>query len=149
MATLHTNTTTEVASLLGGKKILKREVTESHDLREALREGLPFQAFESFVKTIGIPPATITKALGIAPRTLARRKERHSFSPEESDRLYRLARVTLMAIQVLGTQEKAKQWLERPNRALGGETPLHLLDTDIGARQVEAVLGRIDYGIFS
>ncbi len=149
MAHLQTDTATEIASLFGGKKILKRTVVEPYEMREALREGLPFRAFESFVKTIGISSAAITKALGIAPRTLARRKERHALSPEESDRLYRLARVTLMAIQVLGTQEKAKQWLERPNRALGGETPLHLLDTDIGSRQVEAILGRIDYGIFS
>ena len=73
----------------------------------------------------------------------------HVPPPKESDRLSHLARVTIMAMQILGTQEKAKQWLERPNRALGGEVPLHLLDTDIGARQVEAVLGRIDYGIFS
>ncbi len=149
MAQPHTDTTTEVASLFGGKKILKRAVAEPHEMREAVREGFPFQAFESFVKTMGIPLAAVTKALGIAPRTLARRKGRHALSPEESDRLYRLARVTLMAIQVLGTHEKAKQWLERPNRALGGEAPLHLLDTDIGAHQVETILGRIDYGIFS
>jgi putative toxin-antitoxin system antitoxin component (TIGR02293 family) len=80
---------------------------------------------------------------------LARRKDKRTLNPVESDRLYRLARVALMAIEVLGSHEKAKQWLERPNRALGGETPLSLLDTDIGARQVEAVLGRIEHGVFS
>jgi uncharacterized protein (DUF2384 family) len=44
---------------------------------------------------------------------------------------------------------KARLWLLAPNRALGGEVPLHMLDTDIGARQVEEVLLRLSYGVFS
>jgi len=139
----------EVATLLGGKKVLKRTMTEQHDMREVLRSGLPLDAFESLVKTIKIPAAEVIKVLGMAPRTFARRKDHRVFTPAESDRLYRLARVASMAIQVLGSVTHARQWLERSNRALGGETPLSLLDTDIGARQVEAVLGRIEHGVFS
>jgi putative toxin-antitoxin system antitoxin component (TIGR02293 family) len=149
MAHLQSETTTAVATLLGGKKILKREVTAQQDMRAVLRGGLPFGALASLTKTLGIPTATVTRVLGIAPRTLARRKEQHSFSPAESDRLYRFARVAFRTVDVLGSHEKARQWLERPNRALGGEPPLDLLDTDIGARQVEAVLGRIEQGVFS
>jgi hypothetical protein len=33
------------------------------------------------------------------------------------------------------------------HRALNGEAPLQLLDTDVGARQVEDVLGRLEYGM--
>jgi putative toxin-antitoxin system antitoxin component (TIGR02293 family) len=149
MANLRTEAPTEVAALLGGKKILKRAVAAQHEMRDVLRNGLPFGALEAFIKAIGIPAGAVTKVLGVAPRTLARRKDKRTLNPVESDRLYRLARVALMAIEVLGSHEKAKQWLERPNRALGGETPLSLLDTDIGARQVEAVLGRIEHGVFS
>jgi putative toxin-antitoxin system antitoxin component (TIGR02293 family) len=140
---------TGVSTLLGGKKVLKRAITEQHEMRETLRNGLPFAALEAFVKAMGIPTTTVTRVLGLAPRTLARRKAQHAFNAVESDRLYRLARVVLMAVQVLGSPEQARQWLARPNRALGGETPLSLLDTDLGARQVEAVLGRIEHGIFS
>ena len=39
--------------------------------------------------------------------------------------------------------------LRTPNRALGGERPLDQLDTDIGARAVEDILGRIAYGVYS
>jgi putative toxin-antitoxin system antitoxin component (TIGR02293 family) len=49
----------------------------------------------------------------------------------------------------LGSEEKAIQWLRRPNRALGNQTPLELMDTDIGAKQVEDVLGRIEHGNIS
>ena len=142
-------TTSAVATLLGGKKVLKRDIAERDELREIVRQGFPFRSLETFAHTTRIPIALIAKVLGLAPRTLARRKDQRLFSAVESDRLYRLARLANMATQILGSQDKATQWLERPNRALGGESPLSLLDTDIGARQVEAELGRLDHGVFS
>jgi len=149
MASRQFEATTDVVALLGGKKVLKRAIIERREMQEVVRSGLPFGALEALSNTTGIPTAAITRVLGLAPRTLARRKDKRVFNLVESDRLYRLARMACVAIQVLGSQEKAKEWLARPNRALGGETPLSLLDTDIGARQVEAVLGRIDHGVFS
>jgi putative toxin-antitoxin system antitoxin component (TIGR02293 family) len=50
---------------------------------------------------------------------------------------------------MLGDKPTAVQWLLTPNRALGGERPLDRLDTDIGAREVEDILGRIAYGVYS
>lgn len=149
MATAEFAEATDIAALLGGKRALKRDLVEQRDLRQAVRDGMPFSTLEAFVKTTGISMTAVTKVLGLASRTLARRKGQQILTPAESDRLYRLARIACMAIQVLGSPEKAKQWLERPNRALGGDTPLSFLDTEIGARQVEAVLGRIAHGIFS
>jgi putative toxin-antitoxin system antitoxin component (TIGR02293 family) len=61
--------------------------------------------------------------------------------------LYRIARVAAQAFAVFGSEEKAAVWLRRPNRALNGDLPVHLLDTDVGARQVEDILGRIEHGI--
>ena len=67
---------------------------------------------------------------------------------KESDRAYRLVGIAARAEDVLGSAEKAREWLTRPNRALGQVSPLSLLDTDEGARQVEAVLGRIEHGVW-
>jgi putative toxin-antitoxin system antitoxin component (TIGR02293 family) len=50
---------------------------------------------------------------------------------------------------MLGEQEKAIAWLGTANRALGGDRPLDVLDTDVGARMVEDILGRIAYGVYS
>ena len=63
----------------------------------------------------------------------------------ESDRL---GRVVAQASDILG-EENAKRWLQTPNRALGGKRPLELFDTDLGLRQVEEVLGRIQSGLHS
>jgi putative toxin-antitoxin system antitoxin component (TIGR02293 family) len=43
----------------------------------------------------------------------------------------------------------AEGWFNRPNRALGGEKPLDLLDTNAGVEQVVDLLNRIDYGVYS
>ena len=66
-----------------------------------------------------------------------------------SDRLYRVASILSQAVEVLGSIDKARVWLKSLNRALGSEMPLDLLDTEIGARQVEEVLLRLNYWIFS
>ncbi|MCI0441640.1 MbcA/ParS/Xre antitoxin family protein, partial [bacterium] len=66
-----------------------------------------------------------------------------------SDRVVRLARIGAMAAYVLGNEQKAAVWLHERNRALGGIPPLDILDTDIGTRQVEEILGRIEHGVYS
>ena len=53
------------------------------------------------------------------------------------------------AIEVLGDQERAEAWLKKPNKALGMKTPLQYADTELGAREVENLLGRLEYGVFS
>ncbi|MGH7792241.1 MAG: type II RES/Xre toxin-antitoxin system antitoxin [Thermodesulfobacteriota bacterium] len=142
--------TTDVLELLGGEQVLKRQVSGVKDLREVLREGLPFRALESLAKAMEVQTAALSKIIRVAPRTLARRKgSESSFNSIESDRIYRVARIMSLSIEVLGSKEKAKEWLSRPSRALGGESPLSLLDTDVGAKQVEEVLGRITHGVFS
>jgi putative toxin-antitoxin system antitoxin component (TIGR02293 family) len=85
-------------------------------------------------------------SLDLSTRSLQRRRREGRLARHESDRLYRLARIVALAKHYLGSDEIATQWLKQPNRALGGRAPLELTDTEIGARSVENVLGRIAYG---
>ena len=66
-----------------------------------------------------------------------------------SERVYRLADLMARATDVLHSDEEAKYWLKTPKKALGGETPLSLADTEIGAKEVKDLLGRIEHGVFS
>jgi putative toxin-antitoxin system antitoxin component (TIGR02293 family) len=141
--------TKNVVALLGGKKVLRGRLNDAHGLQQALREGLPFGAFVALQNALELGVTDLADVLGIAARTLARRKSARYLSPIESDRLYRIAYVTLLASEVLGSLEKARLWLQRENRALAGEPPFRLLDTEIGERQVEEVLLRINHGIYS
>lgn len=141
--------TRRVIALLGGTKVLTKKVKNSADLQLALREGFPYAAFDAFLSALDFSSKNLADLLGVAPRTLARRKLNKQLSPIESDRLYRVAYITSLAAETLGSLEKARVWLHKENRALGEQSPISLLDTEIGERQVEDLLNRINYGVFS
>jgi putative toxin-antitoxin system antitoxin component (TIGR02293 family) len=138
-----------IAAKLGGERVLRRDVRSEMDLAQLIHEGLPTRAVDTVV-TSGLLDPSEMYMLVIARRTLAHRKEkRQSLSPDQSDRLARVVRVAARAEEALGSQEKAGRWLRKPNRALEGKRPIDLLESDVGARMVERVLGRIEYGVYS
>lgn len=144
MATL----TAEVIDVLGGSRVVGPIQTRI-DLANCVRAGFPYEAFEAMVSALSVTQAALAKTLMIQPRTLTRRKRSGRLEAEESDRLYRLARVFAHAAAVFGGEEKAAVWMLRANRALGDRPPLEYLDTDAGAQEVDDALGRIEYGIFA
>jgi putative toxin-antitoxin system antitoxin component (TIGR02293 family) len=138
-----------IVDVLGGLKALRRRVARQEELRERVRAGLPYAALAAVVARIRMDQEEITGVLHLTPRTLARRKAQGSLDPDESDRLVRFARVVAHATEVLGTLEKAALWLRRDNRGLGGNSPIEMLDTEIGSRAVEGVLLRLEHGVIS
>lgn len=150
MANAHIEEETKnVVALLGGPRVFPRRIRNASDLQKALRQGLPYASFESFLVVLELRSRDLADLLGVAPRTLARRKTNQQLSPIESDRLYRVAYITRLATVVLGSLEKARAWLHKENQALGGNSPISFLDTEIGERHVEELLNRINYGIAS
>lgn len=141
--------TNKIIETLGGKSVLKRNISSETQLREAVREGLPYETLATVIEKLGIKANQVSAVIQLPLRTIARRKKEKRLEPDESDRLVRLARIGALAKYVLGNEQKASIWLHERNRALGGIAPLDILDTDIGTRQVEEVLGRIEYGVYS
>ena len=131
---------------LGGKATLRRSLRTQTDLQAAIREGFPQGVVAEVMQASGLTLRELAKSLDLSSRSLQRRRRQGRLAPHESDRLYRLARIVVLAKHYLGDAEAASRWLQRPNRALGGDSPLDLLDTELGARAVENVLGRIAYG---
>ena len=142
-----TSELSDVVSVLGGPKVLGRALRTPEDLVARVREGLPFSALMVVSEHYGISREVLCAILHLSRRNLLRRKEQNRLSAEESDRLYRLARVLAHANRVFRDPEESADWVQAPNRALGKQPPLSLLDTDIGAQQVDDVLGRIEHGI--
>jgi putative toxin-antitoxin system antitoxin component (TIGR02293 family) len=138
----------QVAALLGGRKVLGG-ISEAAEFVEAVRNGLPYASLEALTETLQADLSDVGAVVGIASRTLARRKHEKQLSPIESDRLYRVAYVLHLAASTLGGVDKARIWLQRSNRALGGVAPLSLLDTEIGERKVEETLVQLNHGIYA
>ena len=135
-----------VVKELGGRSVLGRNLASQRDLCEAIREGFPPAVIPKLMHSSGLTLKELAESLDLSPRSLQRRRRSGRLARFESDRLYRLARIVALAEQSLGTREKAMRWLKRCNRALGGVPPISAIDTELGARQVEEVLGRIAYG---
>ncbi len=142
-------TIAHVSDLLGGRKVLGRQLHSRLDLIPLLREGLPCDALASVTGGLNISQEVASSALRLGLRSHAHCKGSHRLDAQESERVVRLAEVGAHAMTTLGTADKAKQWLTTNNRALGGVTPLSLLDTDVGTRAVEDVLFRIEHGVHS
>ena len=141
--------TEDIVAVLGGAGTLEGPASDLEDLRDRIRSGLPYSSLEAVMSKFGLAREEMSSALDLPLRTFSRRRRERRLRPDESDRLFRLARIAARGVEVLGSEEKVSRWLHRSNRALGGHTPLGLLDTDLGARQVEEILGRIEHGVYS
>lgn len=140
---------TLVRQFLGGAKVIGSPETDL-DFVAIIRKGFPFSVFTSLRDRAQLSEEAICESLRIAKRTAARRKEHAArLKSDESELLLRLARVLAAATDILGSKEKARDWLVAENRALGGAVPIKLLDTGIGFQEVMNVLKRIEFGDFS
>ena|SRR5580698_1872049 len=143
-------TVAAITAVLGGRRMLKRQVDSDSELTLLTREGLPVGTLTLLAQELDVERKTVAHVIGISDRTLSRRIAKDErLSAQESDRMVRLARVFALATDTLGTAQKASLWLQTPNNVLEGQTPFSLLDTDAGVRSVETVLGRIAWGVYS
>ena len=138
----------EIMELLGGERTIRCRPTNEMDFVGLVRRGLPVQSALFAAKSLAIGEEQTFSWLHISRKTAARRKSEHQpLRAIESERLLRLVRLAAAATDTLGNREKAVRWLQKQNRALADQTPVALLDTDLGFQTVMDVLQRIEHGI--
>ncbi len=117
-------------------------------LARAVHRGLSVHALTRFAAAAGLSPEDAAALIHLAPRTLARRRQAGHLAADESDRLLRAARTLALALDLFeGDADGARAWLDRPQRALGGEAPRIFAMTDVGAREVERLAYRLEHGV--
>ena len=131
------------------KKMPTAKAKHPTDLIRQIQKGLRFSELETLQNSIDMPFEQLAAKLSISRSTLQRRKAAGRLSPDESDKVMRLSRLLEHATNVFGDIEKARAWLKFPQRGLGGAVPLDYAETEVGAREVDNLLGRIDYGVYS
>ena len=131
------------------KKMPSAKAKHPTDLIRQIQKGLRFSELETLQNSIDMPFEQLAAKLSISRSTLQRRKAAGRLSPDESDKVMRLSRLLEHATNVFGDIDKARAWLKFPQRGLGGAVPLDYAETEVGAREVDNLLGRIDYGVYS
>ncbi len=118
-------------------------------IREVMR-GFSYRALIALETNSGVSLRALAETIGIPERTLARRRAAGRLAPEESERLLRLSSIFEKTVELFeGDVSSAVHWLAAPKRALGNQTPLQFARTEVGAREVENLIGRLEHGVFS
>lgn len=114
-----------------------------------VKAGFPYSRLARLQKATGMPWEKIARFVAISPRTLTRRQNEGRLRPDESDRVLRASRIFEMTVELFeGDTAAATQWLQLPQPGLGGEVPIEFASTDVGARELENLIARLEHGVF-
>lgn len=142
---------TVIISYLGGSKVFKHDLVDRFAVHKFLSQGLPRRALTTFVSNVHFDVDLTLNVLGTSRRTLQRYAESENalLDVESSGRLWKFAEIVAKAKEVFGSQEEGERWLATPAIALNGERPLDLLTTPAGREEVEQLLERVAYGVYT
>ena len=111
-----------------------------------LEQGIP-AAWARSLESQGLTRDDIRRI--IPDRTLDRRiAAGENLKIEEADGLARLLRVVKAARDLFENDENADGWLRNPIPSLDDRIPIEMARTDVGAREVEAVILRMAHGVY-
>lgn len=121
-----------------------------HVLIDRIKEGIKASSFEMVTEAYGIPMSEGYKVMRIPQSTLRRRIKDGKLLPDESDRVYRYAELMTLATEMMNQDaSRAATWFKTKMDIFDGEAPLQHAMTEVGAREVEDLIGRIRHGVFS
>jgi len=136
-----------IAEVMGGRSVLGKAVSSIEDLEEIVGEGLPKAALRITVRRVFAVPREANRCLyRIVPEATYKRRN-GKLRVIESERTERLARTIAAAEAVWDDQKDAREWLTTPHSELGGRSPIQCALSELGARQVESLIDRLQYGL--
>jgi len=127
----------------------RQPIASIHEQIGRIHAGLSFRAVQNLQKALDMPMDKLASVLAMSRATLHRRKIQGKIDKDESEKLVRYQRLLKKAEDVFGGGDSAREWLTNPQTGLGNAVPLDFAKTEIGAREVENLLGRIEYGVYS
>ena len=125
---------------------LRLHASDRLALAEKIHSGLRPTQVQNLLAASGMTQEQLFEAAHIPVSTGRRRLSESHFTDHESERIARIARV-FEAARDLFAGDRTQAWLREPNARLGGRTPLAAAGTELGALEVEALLGRLAHGV--
>ena len=122
-------------------------VAEFEDRVAAVRRGIPRRAVRSLAAYLNLSERQLLSYLDITPRTLQRYEDGKALKSDVSEHAIRIYELARQGTEYFGSRERFINWLNRPNRAMGGEKPADFLDTHTGILELQEVITRLEYGL--
>ena len=136
-------------AILGGSKTIKKTVKSDLDYLELSMTGVPKSAIVSVAKYLGLTMKDMADLVNLSPKTLERKKPTDLLSESVSSQAIEIAATLAHGIQVFDTLEKFNHWVFKENRALKGKRPINIMNTATGLKMINALLTRIEEGVYS
>lgn len=114
---------------------------------KAAREGVAGKVVKQAVDVVGQRDLFV-RLVGVSPGNLHRVYRRAKLGPTQSEALLDALRVFYRASTALGGLDAAREWLNMPLPAMGGQRPLEFCDTFCGRRLVHHAIAKIEHGEF-
>jgi putative toxin-antitoxin system antitoxin component (TIGR02293 family) len=140
---------TDVAEILGGAAILNKKINSRMDLIELSNRGVNKDSLLRLANYLNLSINQMAELLTIAARTIQRYTLKKNFNRVVSEQILQMAETAVRGTNVFGDKEKFLSWMNQPNKALAGKTPMSLFGSRFGTEMILDELGRIEYGVFS
>jgi putative toxin-antitoxin system antitoxin component (TIGR02293 family) len=133
------------ANVLGGTKVLGEKIRTPMDWHNLILKGIPAGVIDRLNEKWGLTDIFIARIVGASARTISRKRQiaGERLSTVQSDRLYRIARIIALAVDVFEDKETALEWLNKRQPGLGSRTPFDMLQTAPETAEVESLLYRL------
>ena len=138
-----------VTAILGGEKVLHKNIQSQMDLIELSHKGIPKNALVNLAKYLSFTMNQIASLLSVTERTIQRYTPQQHFNGVVSEQILHIAFVAAKGTEVFGAKKKLLSWMNHPNKALANKTPMSLLSSRFGVEMVLDELGRMEHGVFS
>jgi len=113
------------------------------------KRGITKSYLERFKKAAALDYDKLADALVVTRATLINKKGSEKFNAALSERIVSLADLYAYGYEVFEDPASFNQWMQAPNQALGGFTPLSITNSLYGREEVKSLIGRIAYGVYS
>lgn len=133
----------KIAQMLG----LHGKVDSIEQLDQQVEAGLPKASLGAVARHVyGTSPEAAALMQRVIPSATFHRRG-DALKPQESERVERLARVIATAEQVWDSIDDARVFLSTGHAMLGGQRPIEVALTELGARRVETLLWSLFHGV--
>jgi len=138
-----------LAKVLGGKKVLRKNLQSRMDLIDLSNKGVTKDALLHLAEYFSCSVNQMAQLLPVTERTIQRYTAEKPLSRIVSEQILQIAEVAAKGSKVFEGREEFLAWMSHPNKALNNKTPMSLLNSKFGTDMVLDELGRIEHGVFS
>lgn len=113
-----------------------------------VKAGITKEQLSRLKKVLDLDYFTMSGMLAITERTIHMKKDHEAFSHIISDRIMYVADLYSYGYRVFGSRDAFNTWMRMPNKYFLGKTPIELMETLVGGKQVENEIYRYEVGTF-